>query len=78
MKNFGIFIFCVSLSIAAVLFALNGRYKVSADGSQGMLGRWIKLDTITGRTWQIDTSKGLEWIEIRDYGYAYLKSDEQK
>ncbi len=78
MKSFGIFILCVSLSVAAVLFSLNGRYKVSAEGSQGMLGRWIKLDTITGRTWQIDTSKSLEWIEIIDYGYVYTKPEEKK
>ncbi len=78
MKNFGIMILCVSLAVAAFLFALKGRYQVATyEGS--LLGQmsWMKYDTMTGRTWVI-SDKGIHWIEINDYGYAFLKPEDQK
>ena len=78
MKSFGIMILCISLAVAAFLFALKGRYQVATyEGS--LLGQmaWMKCDTITGRTWVI-SDKGIHWIEIKDYGYVYLKPEEQK
>lgn len=78
MKNFGIMILCISLSVAAFLFALKGRYQISTyEGSRVGLMPWMKCDTITGRTWLV-SDEGVHWVEVKDYGYVYTKPDEQK
>jgi hypothetical protein len=78
MKNFGIMILCISLAVAAFLFALKGRYQVSTyEGSRVGLMPWMRYDTMTGRTWLV-SDKGVHWIEVRDYGYAYNKPEEQE
>lgn len=83
MKNFGIMVLCFSLAVAAPLFALRGRYQVSIyEGSRVGLIPWMRYDTITGRTWLMSdltqSNEGAHWIEVKDYGYAYLKPEEQK
>lgn len=78
MRNFGIMILCISLAVAAFLFALKGRYQLSTyEGSRVGLMPWVRYDTITGRTWLM-SDKGVQWIEIKDYGYVYVNPEEQK
>ena len=78
MKNFGIMILCISLAISAFLFALNGRYQVTTyEGDLLGQSAWMRCDTITGRTWVV-SDKGMHWTEIRDYGYAYVKPEDDK
>ena len=76
MKNFGIMILCISLAVSAFLFALNGRYQVFI--CQGDIPTFVRCDTITGRTWKMDMQKGLQWTEIRDYGFVYILEEQKK
>ena len=79
MKNFGIMILCISLAIAAFIFALNGRYQLSPyQGSSSLGGMiWMKCDTITGRIWELNINKGKQWVEIMSYGNCYILEPEK-
>jgi len=79
MKNFCIIVLCISLSIASILFSLNGRYKVTMNS--GDLGGtvWCRVDSLTGRAWFVSlTSEDRTWTEIRSFGYAFTKPSDNK
>ena len=80
MKNFGIMILCISLAVAAFLFALKGRYQVTPYQGEGTFGGmiWMKCDTITGRVWDLSINGGKQWVEIIDYGNGYILEEQKK
>ena len=78
MKNFCIIVLCISLSVASILFALNGRYRViNVDRQSEVL--LCKYDSLTGKTWNLrNADKALHWVEIKEYGYVYLPPEDKK
>jgi len=78
MKSF-ISLLCVALSIASIIFALNGRFEMITNTGEGSGIIWYKYDRLTGRTWVFTPQEdSMQWIEIRDYGMGYLSSKEQE
>ena len=37
----------------------------------------IKYDTMTGKTWGLELPQR-NWVEIKDYGYAYTEPEKKK
>jgi hypothetical protein len=72
MKNIGILILCICLSVAAIIFSLKGRYQVIMNAGANHAGAiWLKCDTLTGRTWGLWGLSGKRyWSEVKDYGHV--------
>jgi len=79
VKNIGVIILCICLSVAAIIFSLNGRYKVIMNAGADHAGViWIKYDTLTGRTWGLWGLSGkMHWSEVKDYGYVIPPTNEK-
>lgn len=79
MKNFCIGFLCICVGIASLLFALNGRFEITTSTGEGSGFIWYKYDRLLGRTWVFTPQEdNMQWVEIPDFGYAYLPPEDQE